>query len=689
MRKQFLIAILALCCMFSFFQTSELKASHIAALNITYTGVDTFQYVVTIKVYRDCSNLNSVPNVITLLYQSVLCGLIDSVNIPLAPSMSGLPGSGSFIKLPCLGIDTCDPSLSGYAVEEFVYQDTIVLPAVCTDWIISYQTAGFRNANNVIDNATNKPIYVNALLNNADAPGNSSPNFEKPPVAIFCVDRDFYFDQGAVEPDGDSLVYSLAPAQGFGGIVLTYISPYTFLTPFDVAIPPLNMDPVNGIISFKPTGPPLRSVMCVLIEEYNNSGVLIGSVKNDMQVYINDSCVADTLNFVGDTTVPTGAHPAITALCLDPVIVIHFDHPIQCETIALDGSDFILTLPIGGTLSIDSIGTPNCTGGLIDSLVLYLSDSLRFNGSYYVSDTIGTDGTPVLSECGLPLNDTLEIRLNNCVKAYVDLKNVTVENNDSIRLVWSKQTENFQYIYFTRYDLYRSLAPFGIYDSIASVFSIDDTVFSDKNVTVVDTPYNYMVKMKLDPALFLNPVSDSIKSIHLQGVPNLTDTMVFDLFWTKYWGWPNPRYELLESIDYAPWKQIAITDDPIVDYSYAKPLLANSYRLIIRTKDNVSGLVSYSNWIDFEIPVKDIPNVFSPNHDGINDYFFVNEMLLYKPVHLIVYNRWGMKVFEDENYENNWDGDNLVGRPLEPDTYFYVLKMTGGDNRAGFVTIVR
>ncbi|MBL4656920.1 MAG: gliding motility-associated C-terminal domain-containing protein, partial [Flavobacteriales bacterium] len=53
------------------------------------------------------------------------------------------------------------------------------------------------------------------------------------------------------------------------------------------------------------------------------------------------------------------------------------------------------------------------------------------------------------------------------------------------------------------------------------------------------------------------------------------------------------------------------------------------------------------------------------------------------------YNRWGMKVFENDDYQNNWDGDNFSSKPLVPGTYYYLLKLTGADDRAGFITIIR
>jgi gliding motility-associated-like protein len=118
-------------------------------------------------------------------------------------------------------------------------------------------------------------------------------------------------------------------------------------------------------------------------------------------------------------------------------------------------------------------------------------------------------------------------------------------------------------------------------------------------------------------------------------------------------------------------------------------LLANNYRLKIITTDDIYGFVSESNWIDFNVPVKLIPNIITPNGDGVNDKFFINEQLLYEPVHLIVYNRWGGIVYQDQDYRNDWNGDNFFGKPLSEGTYYYVLLFTNGTNRAGFLTILR
>ena len=117
-------------------------------------------------------------------------------------------------------------------------------------------------------------------------------------------------------------------------------------------------------------------------------------------------------------------------------------------------------------------------------------------------------------------------------------------------------------------------------------------------------------------------------------------------------------------------------------------------------------------------PVKlKVPNVFTPNGDGINDYFIISlekgsdsphnnggshrghrdeepEYADYEPLSsyyekadLTIFNRWGRIVYQSSDYQNDWDGGGL-----SDGTYFYVLKCHGLKNDAtyqGSVMIIK
>ncbi len=83
-----------------------------------------------------------------------------------------------------------------------------------------------------------------------------------------------------------------------------------------------------------------------------------------------------------------------------------------------------------------------------------------------------------------------------------------------------------------------------------------------------------------------------------------------------------------------------------------------------------------------------MPTGYSPNGDGFNDYFVVHGLDAYPDNNLKVFNRWGNKVYEKDNYQNKWDGRNSSGDPLPDGTYFVVLTINGGDIKLhGYVDI--
>jgi gliding motility-associated-like protein len=84
-------------------------------------------------------------------------------------------------------------------------------------------------------------------------------------------------------------------------------------------------------------------------------------------------------------------------------------------------------------------------------------------------------------------------------------------------------------------------------------------------------------------------------------------------------------------------------------------------------------------------------NVFSPNGDGINDYFDIKNADRFPEVIVEVYNRWGDQFFSSKGYDDGkrWDG-NARGNPAPMGTYYYVIiPYNGAKPITGNVTIIR
>lgn len=85
-----------------------------------------------------------------------------------------------------------------------------------------------------------------------------------------------------------------------------------------------------------------------------------------------------------------------------------------------------------------------------------------------------------------------------------------------------------------------------------------------------------------------------------------------------------------------------------------------------------------------------IPNAFTPNGDGINDFFEIIDIDLYPGNTITIVNRWGNKVYEAKNYGIDtypvfWDGSanagsTFLGNELPSGTYYYILDLGNGQN---------
>jgi gliding motility-associated-like protein len=66
-----------------------------------------------------------------------------------------------------------------------------------------------------------------------------------------------------------------------------------------------------------------------------------------------------------------------------------------------------------------------------------------------------------------------------------------------------------------------------------------------------------------------------------------------------------------------------------------------------------------------------VPNVLTTNNDNINDLLVIKNKEDYTEVSIQIFNRWGNLIYENSNYQNDWNGTDQSGKPLEEGVYFY------------------
>ncbi len=104
---------------------------------------------------------------------------------------------------------------------------------------------------------------------------------------------------------------------------------------------------------------------------------------------------------------------------------------------------------------------------------------------------------------------------------------------------------------------------------------------------------------------------------------------------------------------------------------------------------------STSKFVVVDMPSNlEVPNVFTPNGDGVNDYYILHTANL-KDIQCSITDRWGVTVYEVETATGNihWDGKTPAGKEVPTGTYFYIIKATGTDGKAyeqkGYITLLR
>lgn len=85
------------------------------------------------------------------------------------------------------------------------------------------------------------------------------------------------------------------------------------------------------------------------------------------------------------------------------------------------------------------------------------------------------------------------------------------------------------------------------------------------------------------------------------------------------------------------------------------------------------------------IPPLNVPTGISPNGDGVNDTWIIENIEKINGNKITVFNQWGNKVFEAENYQNDWSGDGLADG-----TYFFIIEFTNGlSSINGYLMVLR
>ncbi len=210
--------------------------------------------------------------------------------------------------------------------------------------------------------------------------------------------------------------------------------------------------------------------------------------------------------------------------------------------------------------------------------------------------------------------------------------------------------------------------------SYIDTLSKSQLIYNDTAVTTDFTSYQYQMTTNEDCETI---VSSSVHEHILLRIPEdrITENEA-TIEWNDYIGWSSgvDHYEIWMQVDSGEYSLLNEYASSTLEFRSEDLGFEHCFK--VRASElNGNNAYSWSNiaCVTF-IPELYPYNIITPNDDGINDVFVIENIEHYPNAVLTVFNRWGRQIFKTRAYKNNWGGMSK-GKILSNSTYYYVLEL--------------
>ena len=357
------------------------------------------------------------------------------------------------------------------------------------------------------------------------------------------------------------------------------------------------------------------------------------------------------------------------APCTPDSILIYYPKKIKCSSITPSGSDFTVSGPTPVTV-IGASG--NCVNDETNYIIIKLGSAIYTKGTYTVSIQPGIDGSPIFDVCGQPiLPQSLSFVTADTVSALFTYASSLGCQRDTLTFSHdgAHDVNSWNWIF-------NNAAPVTTrtHTIIFPAASTNDVLLTVSNGVCSDTAGTTIVLDNEVKASFTMPSFICPEDV-LQPV-NTTTGLV------DAWRW---NFDVIST---------SILKDPLPflfptinkEAYYTVKLVA--YNFSLGCSDSAKRTLTVLDHCFI-----DVPTAFTPNNDGLNDYFWPHNALKADNYEFKVYNRWGQLVFATRDWMKKWDG-RINGAVQTTGVFAWMLSYTHRDTRQqvfrkGTVTLIR
>lgn len=353
--------------------------------------------------------------------------------------------------------------------------------------------------------------------------------------------------------------------------------------------------------------------------------------------------------------VPTPMDSISPVICIKDTLQLVFSKPMACSSIAADGSDFSITGPVPVMVKSAS---GICSNGVSTFIRIILTAPIRVNGTFTIRLQNGTDGNPVIDECGLttPAGSTLSFTTKNITTADFTGTVSTGCKSDTLTLSHNGYggTNSWQW-------------------------SLDSVPLSTlQNPVLISKDYGPHSLQLLVNNGFCSDTARAnfvFEDHTVKAAFSVADTLC-----------PTDTLHFadLSSANTIRWNWIfgnGVTSNQQVPG-------AQSYALTGRRTNYTTKLIATNQYNCSDTAYKIItvlascyiavPSAFTPNGDGLNDYLYPLNAFKADDLVFRIYNRFGQIIFETKDWTRKWDG-RVKSQPQPSGTYVWTLDYTERD----------
>ena len=632
------------------------EASHIVGGEFTYVyngdstsgGIVYHKYKVSLSIYEDC--LNGQPEAIAQDNPAFI-GAFDAgtgATVVLdTVSFVGAPGALDFVSavtVPVNFSNSCVSNIPATCLIKKTFVRNYVFRSSTHGYVIAYERC-CRNASivNVIDPGDQGSTYY-CVIPNTNL-NNTSAVFKNYPPQIICINNPLVYDNSATDADGDSLTYGFCvalvgatdanikpiPYYPRWGDSVTYVTPpYSSQVPM-TGSPPIQINPATGLITGTPNhiGRYLVTVFC---NEWR-AGVVINTIRREFQFVVTD--------------------------CSKVVVADIPQYSTDFNTYIVDCADYTVNFvntSTGGFAYHWDFGVPGVANDTSNDI----------QPTFTYPDT-GTFAVKLVVNPGTTCPDSITRLVKIYPKFYASFSDSGRQCPGAPISFIDQSTASIKPITYWKWN-------FGDGDSSFTENPVHNYPYGGTfNVMLVSQNVKHCIDTAIRQVIIetFKPFAGN-DTIIVKG-----ESILFDATGGISYTW-SPGTNLNDTTIYNPLGNYPDTGH----YTYYVHVISD-----FGCEGDDTMKVTVVNHAEFVVP-----NAFTPNGDGKNDYFRPIAVGYRSLNYFRVFNRWGERVYNSKSLEVGWDG-TYNNKMADIGTYYWEISFVdrygNGGTMKGDVTLIR